>query len=86
MQKDDCCHGINGFRFWTDSRGRIHVTATPDSNEPLDPPFVISDVPVPEGSDGIAIAYGHAALLIKSGATKALIDAWRHGKTPGQTS
>lgn len=77
MQKDDCCHGIEGFRFWTDSRGRIHVTETPDTTEPMDPPFVLQTPNAPDSIDSIGIARDHAAMLIKTGALRELVKAWR---------
>ncbi len=85
MQDDTCTKRIDGFRFWTDTAGRIHVTETPDTTEPMKPPFVLQ-MPNPGNAElSIDAVSGYAEMLIRTGAMRTLAQEWRTGKAPSQT-
>lgn len=76
MQKDDCCKAFQGFRFWTDSAGRIHVTETPDTAEPMDPPFVLRMPNLGNAELPLGVVSSYATALIQTGAMRTLVQEW----------
>jgi len=79
MQQEDLCFLVDGVRFWTDARGTVHVVKTPDSEVPLDPPFVLK-MPNPPDFDGISIGRDYATGLIRTGAMRTLVREWCSGQ------